>query len=59
MKIINIRLVLANVNSRIEEKVSGCKRSSPQQKEARGNRRGNLSTEMIEKRGATRMNREL
>ena len=59
MKIINVRFTLANVNSRIEEKVNEYKHSSCSGRKLVGNRRDNLSTETIEKRRVARMNRDL
>ena len=55
----NIRFALANVKSRIEVRPEDANVQARSRQKLGENRRENLSVEMVKKRGAARMNREL
>ena len=55
----NNRFTLANVKSRIEEQPEDANVQARSKQKLGENKRGNLSAEMVKKRGAARMNREL
>ena len=55
----NIRFALANVKSRIEKGPEDANAQARSRQKLGENRRGNLSVEMVKKRGTAKMNREL
>ena len=59
MRIMNIRFVLANVKSRIEEGPENVNVQARSRQKLGENRRGNLLTETVMEQRAARMNREL